>query len=144
MFGVLDERALYFRQHKAHPRRRLRERRTATGSGDVMGVTDAHQRKARMVTPKDLVDAQLYTSDDAVIEDAVRHLLRARPDLRISLAIYRYQHEAISLAKAASLAGVSWPQMREIMVERGVTLRLGPESLDEARAEVEALRRVLP
>jgi predicted HTH domain antitoxin len=97
-----------------------------------------------MVTPKDLVDAQLYTSDDAVIEDAVRHLLRARPDLRISLAIYRYQHEAISLAKAASLAGVSWPQMREIMVERGVTLRLGPESLDEARAEVEALRRVLP
>jgi len=97
-----------------------------------------------MVTPKDLVDAQLYTSDDAVIEDAVRHLLRARPDLRISLAIYRYQHKAISLAKAASLAGVSWPQMREIMVERGVTLRLGPESLDEARAEVEALRRVLP
>lgn len=97
-----------------------------------------------MVTPQDLVQAQLYASDDAVIADALRHLLRARPDLRISLAIYRYQHEAISLAQAAGLAGVSWPQMCEIMVERGVPLRLGPETIDEAQAEVEALRRVLP
>jgi predicted HTH domain antitoxin len=97
-----------------------------------------------MVTPQDLVRAHLYDSDDAVIEDALRHLLRARPDLRISLAIYRYQHEAISLAQAASLAGVSWTQMREMMVAHGVPLRLGPESLEGAQAVVEALRRVLP
>lgn len=96
-----------------------------------------------MTTTQDLVNAQLYASEDAVIEDALRHLLRARPDLRISLAVYRYQHEAISLAQAAALAGVSWPQMGEIMVERGVPLRLGPESLDEARAEVDALRQAL-
>jgi predicted HTH domain antitoxin len=97
-----------------------------------------------MVTPQELVDAHLYTSHDAVVEDALRHLLRARPDLRINLAIFRYQQEQISLAQAASLAGVSWSQMREVMVERGVPLRLGPASLDEARAEVEALRRALP
>lgn len=96
-----------------------------------------------MVTTQDLVKAQLYASDEAVIEDALRHLLRARPDLRIGLAIYRYQREAISLAQAAAIAGVSWPQVREIMVERGVPLRLGPESLDEARAEAETLRRAL-
>ncbi len=96
-----------------------------------------------MTTPQDLVNARLYASEDAVIEDALRHLLRARPDLRISLAIYRYQHEDISLAQAATLAGVSWPQMSEIMVARGAPLRLGLESLDEARAEVETLRRAL-
>jgi predicted HTH domain antitoxin len=97
-----------------------------------------------MVTPQDLVDARLYTSRDAVVEDALRHLLRARPDLRINLAIFRYQQEQISLAQAASLAGISWSQMREVMVQRGVAVRLGPASLDEARAEVETLRRALP
>lgn len=96
-----------------------------------------------MTTTQDLMNAQLYASEDAVIADALRHLLGARPDLRISLAVYRYQHEAISLAQAAALAGVSWPQMREIMVKRGVPLRLGPESLDEARSEVDALRQAL-
>lgn len=96
-----------------------------------------------MVTPQDLVDAQLYASNDAVIQDALRHLLRARPDLRINLALYRYLHEEISLAQAASLAGVSWSQMRDIMVERGLQPRLGPDTVDEAQAEVEALRRAL-
>jgi len=93
-----------------------------------------------MVTAQDLVEARLYESEDAVIRDALRHLLRARPDLRINLAIHRYQTEEISLAKAAALAGVSWPQMREILVERGVVLRLGPETPDDAREEVQALR----
>jgi predicted HTH domain antitoxin len=97
-----------------------------------------------MVTPQDLVDAQLYASRDEVVEEALRHLLRARPDLRISMAIHRYQREPISLAQAAAFAGVSWSQLREIMVERGVPLRLGPESLEEARSEIEALRRVVP
>lgn len=96
-----------------------------------------------MVTPQDLVDAQLYASNDAVIQDALRHLLRARPDLRINLALYRYLHEDISLAQAAGLAGVSWSQMRDIMVERGLQPRLGPDTVDEAQAEVEALRRAL-
>lgn len=96
-----------------------------------------------IVTPRDLVNAGFYESEDAVVADALRRLLRARPDLRISLAIYRYQHEAMSLARAAALAGVSWSQLREIMVERGVPLRIGPETLEEAQAEVEALRQAL-
>jgi len=93
-----------------------------------------------MVTVHDLVEARLYESEDAVIQDALRHLLRARPNLRINLAVHRYQTEEISLAKAAVLAGVSWPQMREILVERGVPLRLGPQTLEEAEQEVQALQ----
>jgi len=75
-----------------------------------------------------------------VIQDALRHLLRARPDLRVQLAIHRYQTETLSLAEAASLAGVSWAQMRDILVENGIQPRLGPETLDEAQAEVAVLR----
>lgn len=74
-----------------------------------------------------------------LLADALRHLLRARPDLRINLAIHRYRQEPLSLAQAAALAGVSWSQMRAIMVERGEQPCLGPETVDEARAEVDAL-----
>jgi len=61
-----------------------------------------------MLKVQDFVKARLYESEDEVIRDALRHLLRARPDLRIQLAVHRYQTEGLSLAKAASLAGVSW------------------------------------
>jgi predicted HTH domain antitoxin len=97
----------------------------------------------RLLSVKDLIEAKVYDSEEAVLEDALRHLLRARPDLRLKVAIYRYQHDEISLAKAAHLAGVSWQQMRDILLEHGVPVRLGPDSLAEAEAEVVALRQHL-
>ncbi len=50
--------------------------------------------------------ARLNADEEAVIQNALCHLLRAHADLRIQLAIHRYQTEEVSLAKAASLAGV--------------------------------------
>jgi len=97
-----------------------------------------------MLSTKEFVDARLYPDETALIQDALRHLLRARPGLRVELATHKYKAGEISLAKAAELAGVSWAQMKDILLERGVTLRLGPEDLDEARAEVESLRAALP
>jgi predicted HTH domain antitoxin len=93
-----------------------------------------------VLTARDFVEARLYESEGEVIQDALRHLLRARPELRIRLAVYRYQTEELSLAKAASLAGVSWAQMRDILMERGILPRQGPESLQEAEADIQALR----
>lgn len=94
-----------------------------------------------MLSVQDLVAAHLYSNEEAAIQDAVRTLLRERPDLRIGLAIYRYEHESLSLAKAAAIAGVSWAQMKQILLERGISPRLGPETLDEAHAEVQTLRK---
>lgn len=94
----------------------------------------------RPTEARDFVEARLYDNEGAVIRDALRHLLRARPDARIQLAIYRYQTEDLSLAKAADLAGVSWAQMREILLEKGISPRLGPETVEEAEKEAEALR----
>jgi predicted HTH domain antitoxin len=91
----------------------------------------------------DLVRAELYKTEDEVIRDALRHLLRARPDMRIQLAAFRYRTEDLSLAKAAELAGVSWAQMKEILLEKGIPLRLGPESVEEAEEETKALRSFL-
>lgn len=88
---------------------------------------------------RDLVDAHVYESESDAIRDAVRHLLRARPDARIQVAVHRFQTEGLSVARAAALAGLSWPQMKDVLVERGVEPRLGPESVEEARDEVRVL-----
>ena len=96
-----------------------------------------------MVRTQDLVKAGLYENEEAVIQDSLRYLLQARPELRLELAVYRYQTEEISLGKAANLAGVSFEQMKEILRSRGIQLRLGPETQEEALEEVAALRRHL-
>ncbi len=96
-----------------------------------------------MLRVEEFLKAKLYTTEEAVIQDGLRHLLQARPELRLELAVYRYQNEDISLGKAANLAGVSFEQMKEILRQRGVQLRLGPENQKEAKDEVNALRRHL-
>jgi predicted HTH domain antitoxin len=100
-----------------------------TTMADAMRPTEA----------RDFVRAHLYSSEEEVVRDALRHLLRARPEARIQLAVYRYQTEELSLAKAAELAGVSWAQMKEILLEKGIP-RLGPETVEEAEEEARTLR----
>jgi predicted HTH domain antitoxin len=56
------------------------------------------------------------------------------------MAVYRYQTGDISLGKAANLAGVSFEQMREILLNRGITLHLGPATQEEANIELATLR----
>lgn len=96
-----------------------------------------------MFQVQDFVKAKLYGSEDAVIQDSLRYMLQARPELRLELAVYWYQTEDISLGKAANLAGVSFEQMKEILRSRGIQLRLGPEIREEALEEVATLRRHL-
>lgn len=96
-----------------------------------------------MLQARYFIGAMPYQNEEAVIQDALRHLLRARPELRIRMAVFRYQHEGISLAKAASLAGVSWAQMKDILLEQGLAPRLGVETLEDARQDIETLRQEL-
>lgn len=92
-----------------------------------------------MITAQMLVQAGLYPDEDSVIEEALRVLWQERPQLRIEWAIHQYQTEPISLAKAASLAGICYDHMKALLVQRGIRPRLGPETVEEAQAEVEAV-----
>ena len=92
------------------------------------------------IRPQDLVEAGLFGSENEVSQEAFRHLLLDRPDLRLSVALHRYRtDEELSLAQAASIAGVSFERMKEILAQRQIPLRLGSASLEEAKTEVETL-----
>ena len=89
-----------------------------------------------------LVKAGVYPDADTAIQEALRVLWQERPNVRIDVAVYNYRTEGLSVARAAALAGVSFDRMKEILADRGVPLRLGPETLEEARAELDALQRM--
>ncbi|CAN5432725.1 hypothetical protein BH10CHL1_BH10CHL1_29100 [soil metagenome] len=91
---------------------------------------------------QDLVEAGVYPDAATAIQEALRVLWQERPGVRIDVAVHRYRVEELSLAKAAALAGVSFDRMKEILAEHGIPLRLGAETIAEAHAEVEALRKM--
>jgi predicted HTH domain antitoxin len=89
---------------------------------------------------QDLVEAGLYEDETQAVQAAVSHLLQDRPDLRFTIAVHRYRiDEELTLAQAAAIAGVSLERMKELLEQRGVPLRLGPASVQEARAELATL-----
>lgn len=98
----------------------------------------------QLVQIQDLVEARLYENEEQVIQDALRHLLSNRPDLRVSVAVHLYcTDEGLSLGQATAIAGVSLERMKEILQDHNVTLRLEPASIGEARAEYATLAAIL-
>jgi len=105
-----------------------------------MGIIDAEEMDVSN-SVKALVDMGIYQSEDQVIQDAMNHLIKAHPEYRIKLAIYRYGDEEISVGKAAEMAGVSFERMKELLMEHGIQPRLGARTLEEAREEVRTYER---
>ncbi len=53
-----------------------------------------------------------------------------------------YKEEKVSLAKAASIAGVSLAGMKEILMEKGIKIRLGVEGVRELKEDCETPTRI--
>ncbi|MCA9996088.1 MAG: UPF0175 family protein [Anaerolineales bacterium] len=90
-----------------------------------------------VITPQELVLAGLYPNEQSAINEAMRVLWQERPQLRIKWAIYQYQTQGVSLAKAAAQAGVTFDRMKELLIQQGIQPRLGPNSVAEAQLELE-------
>jgi len=72
--------------------------------------------------------ARLLQQDKStVIREALREGLR---DIRIRLAVERYQSGEISVNQAAAVAGVSIAEWLEIARDRNLTTQLTPGDLD--------------
>ena len=96
---------------------------------------------SQFIQAQDLVQAHLYESEDQVMQAALRQFVLERPDVRIRVAVHRYRtDQELSLARAAAIAGVSLERMKEILERHGVPLRLGPATLEQARAEALTLQ----
>jgi len=62
---------------------------------------------------------------------------------RLVLAVELYMDGRISLGRAAELAGVSYDDFWSFLRDRGLKIRAGPRSLEEAEMEYRAAKRHL-
>lgn len=91
-------------------------------------------------------------ADQAVILDPLGYRLleglarlvlsEPEPEVEADALLRRYLVEEISLAKLAEAFGVSRFALEERFDRLGLPVRVGPSDVEEARAEVEAARRV--
>lgn len=86
-----------------------------------------------------LADLGGYESADAVLEDAIRTLLRRRPELRMELTVEKYRSGTVSLNRAAELAGVSTEEFKTELAERGITREAGFLEADEREGKLDTL-----
>ena len=62
------------------------------------------------------------------------------PQERYDMVIAHYLAGAISLARAAELLELPWIDLRARLHRLGAPVRIGPDNVDELRAELEALK----
>jgi predicted HTH domain antitoxin len=63
-----------------------------------------------------------WTTPDQLLSEALEALLAAHPDLREQVAVELFQHQLVSLARAAELAGTDQWTFRDVLQRRNVSL----------------------
>ena len=83
-----------------------------------------------------LVNAGLFPDEQSVLRSAMRSLFEAKPDLRRKMVAAAYTKGDISIGKAAQIMGVFQEEMKEIILETGGQVHLGPLTTAELKQDV--------
>jgi predicted HTH domain antitoxin len=73
-----------------------------------------------------LIERGIYKDREALVHDALRALLRSKPELRGQLAVALYQRGDVSLTRAAEISGLDIESCKELLREAGVARRIPP------------------
>jgi predicted HTH domain antitoxin len=60
----------------------------------------------------------------------------------VDAALHEYEQERISLGRLAELLDIDRDEAATLVEARGLALRIGPNTVEEARDEVRALRKI--
>ena len=76
-----------------------------------------------------------------LVDQMVEELLNRQAELRWLVMVGAYLDEEISLGNAAELLGIHRLELQKQFREQGIPLRLGVGTMEEAYAEMAAIRR---
>ncbi|MGD2250464.1 MAG: UPF0175 family protein [Candidatus Methanofastidiosia archaeon] len=88
---------------------------------------------------KILVDIGRYPNKEELIKDALRALLRAKPELKRDVAIELYKKKIVSLSRAAEIYGSNIEEFKELLKERGIKIEVPHIPAEEIDKEVERI-----
>lgn len=72
-----------------------------------------------------------FKNKSELLDEAVKLILRSNQSIRVELAINLYVREKASIAKAAEMAGVTTPEFKEILAEKGYKRVVEGDSIEK-------------
>ncbi|MDL0125611.1 UPF0175 family protein [Halobacterium salinarum] len=88
------------------------------------------------------VEAGVFSGKSDALREFARDYFDDHDEERVAAAVALYEREITTLGDAARLAGVNRFEMKDILREHGVELRLGPADTADAEYEVEAAQEL--
>lgn len=86
-----------------------------------------------------LVRIGRYPSREELIEDALRALLRAKPELKRDVAIELYRKSEVSMSRASEICGLDIEDFKELLREKGIKISVPSIPVEEIDEEVERI-----
>jgi len=87
-----------------------------------------------------LVKAGVFRSKKEAVAEALRLMFVTRPQLRLEAAIQLCKDEAVTLGRAAELAGLTRWEFEAILADRGIERVIACETAENLERQVESFR----
>jgi Arc/MetJ-type ribon-helix-helix transcriptional regulator len=85
-----------------------------------------------------LISLGYYDNRSEIVREALRNFLSQKPEVRLVAAIKLYKDEKITISRAAEIAGVSFDEMKNILIDEGI-IRRGKKDSDRS-SELEEMK----
>ena len=108
--------------------------KAAPGLGRVEGGGDVAVRSWML---EQLVKVERHQPE--MVDRALKEMLAQQNDLRWSVVVGAYLDGEINLGKAAELLEMNRLELQERFIAQSIPVRLGPDTVEEARAELTAI-----
>ncbi|MDI6654569.1 MAG: UPF0175 family protein [Candidatus Hydrothermarchaeota archaeon] len=99
--------------------------------------------KALETEVKMLVKSGYFKNESEFVSEAIRNLLLKYGSKKVDVAARLYERGEISLGKAAEIVGVTYSEMKEELAKRGIEIRKGPSTVEEAKEDYKILLKTL-
>ena len=86
-----------------------------------------------------LVESGEYPSGSDVLTAAFRVFLENKPEKKTLIGTELYRHGQVSLMRASEIAGMDFESFKEVLTDRGISIRTATPTEDALEEEIEYL-----
>lgn len=84
-----------------------------------------------------LISLGYYDNRSEIIREALRSFLSQKPEIRLVAALKLYKDEKITISRAAEIAGLTYDEMKSILIDEGIIER--GKAINKGSSELEEL-----
>ncbi len=86
-----------------------------------------------------LVESGEYSTGSDVLTDAFRVFLENKPEKKTLIGTELYRQGQVSLMRASEIAGMDFESFKEVLTDRGISIRTATPTEDALEEEIEYL-----